>query len=235
MGIFFREGGKKLKSFLIFAVLSTKLEASTERCRSGRTGSPGKRVYLYGYRGFESLPLRKSFGFAPSTSSEFEYGQVRMLRTCTRMNFELVLKLPSSLYFELVPKLPSSLYFELVLKLPFLIMSNFQDLQVYQKARVLNKDIYLLFRQYKFDRVVQHQLARASTSIMLNIAEGAGRFSKRDQRNYFVIARASGSECIALFDVAEDIGLLAKETCNAFRVRLTEVSKMLFGMIRKLE
>ena len=29
-----------------------------ERCRSGRTGLPAKELYLHGYRGFESLPLR---------------------------------------------------------------------------------------------------------------------------------------------------------------------------------
>ena len=30
----------------------------TERCQSGRMSKPGKFVYLQGYRGFESLPLR---------------------------------------------------------------------------------------------------------------------------------------------------------------------------------
>ena len=29
-----------------------------ERCPSGRMGTPGERVYLHRYRGFESLPLR---------------------------------------------------------------------------------------------------------------------------------------------------------------------------------
>jgi len=32
--------------------------ANPEGCQSGRLGTPGKRVYLYGYRGFESHPLR---------------------------------------------------------------------------------------------------------------------------------------------------------------------------------
>ena len=30
-----------------------------ERCQSGRSGLPAKELCLYGYRGFESLPLRK--------------------------------------------------------------------------------------------------------------------------------------------------------------------------------
>src|SRR5262249_8611452 len=35
-------------------------EARTERCPSGRRGTPGERVYLHRYRGFESLPLRSA-------------------------------------------------------------------------------------------------------------------------------------------------------------------------------
>lgn len=70
---------------------------------------------------------------------------------------------------------------------------------------------------------------------MLNIAEGAGRVSRRDQRHFYVIARASGSECIAIFDVIEDIELLTVDQCEDFRQRFVELSKMLFGMIRNLE
>lgn len=113
-------------------------------------------------------------------------------------------------------------------------MSNFRDLSVYRKARALNKDVFLMLKAHKTSRVIRDQLSRASTSILLNIAEGAGRFSRRDQRNFFIIARASASECIALFDVIEDIELLPTGHCDVFRSRFTEVSKMLFGMIRNL-
>src|SRR5690625_2167804 len=43
---------KRVQNRSIFAL------AELERCQSGRSGSPGKRVCPYGYRGFESLPLR---------------------------------------------------------------------------------------------------------------------------------------------------------------------------------
>ena len=114
-------------------------------------------------------------------------------------------------------------------------MSDFRDLRVYQKARALNKDVFLLLREAKFDRVIRDQLTRASTSILLNIAEGSGRFSKRDQRNFFVITRASAMESIALFDVIEDLALLSASESEVFRLRFIEISKMLFGMIRNLE
>lgn len=114
-------------------------------------------------------------------------------------------------------------------------MSNFRDLSVYQKARALNKDVFLLLRDPKFDRVIRNQLPRASTSILLNIAEGAGRFSRRDKRNFFVIGRASAFECMALFDVIEDLELLPPSDAQEYRLRFTEISKMLFGMIRNLD
>ncbi len=70
---------------------------------------------------------------------------------------------------------------------------------------------------------------------MLNIAEGAGRFTSKDKRNFFIIARASALECSALFDVIEDLELLPVDKCEVFRKNLEEVSKMLFGLIRNLE
>ena len=39
---------------------------STERCQSGRSGRSRKPLYLHGYRGFESHPLRHRFFDGPS-------------------------------------------------------------------------------------------------------------------------------------------------------------------------
>jgi four helix bundle protein len=131
------------------------------------------------------------------------------------------------------------MYCFLVLKLNTTLelntMSNFRDLSVYNKARALNKDVFMMLRDTKFDRNIRDQLSRASTSILLNIAEGSGRFTKRDKRHFFIIARASGLECMALIDVIEDLELLLSEESEVFRLRYTEISKMLFGMIRNLE
>ena len=54
------------------------------------------------------------------------------------------------------------------------------------------------------------QLTRASTSIVLNIAEGAGKHSKADKRRYYLSARGSATESAALLDVLLRLGLLAE-------------------------
>jgi len=47
------------------------------------------------------------------------------------------------------------------------------------------------------------QLDRASLSAALNIAEGAGRSTARDQARHYAIARGSAFECLAVLDLLE--------------------------------
>ena len=47
------------------------------------------------------------------------------------------------------------------------------------------------------------QLDRASLSIALNIAEGAGRSGPRDQARCYAIARGSAFECLAVLDLLD--------------------------------
>ena len=54
------------------------------------------------------------------------------------------------------------------------------------------------------------QFTRASLSIVLNLAEGAGKHSKLDKRRYYVTARGSATESAALLDVCQRLKLLAE-------------------------
>ncbi|MFT6815819.1 MAG: four helix bundle protein [Sphingobacteriales bacterium] len=83
-------------------------------------------------------------------------------------------------------------------------MFDFEKLTVYSKAKSYNNKISGFIENNNLSRIVQNQLSRASFSIMLNIAEGSGRFSKPDKRNFFVIARGSSFECVAIFDFLKD-------------------------------
>ena len=46
-----------------------------------------------------------------------------------------------------------------------------------------------------------NQLQRAAVSIPLNIAEGAGEFSRSDKRRFYRMALRSATECSAVADV----------------------------------
>src|SRR6188474_3355453 len=54
------------------------------------------------------------------------------------------------------------------------------------------------------------QLTRASTSIVLNLAEGAGKYSKADKRRYYLTARGSATESAALLDVCLRLKLVGE-------------------------
>ena len=68
-------------------------------------------------------------------------------------------------------------------------MFEFERLSVYEKAKKLNKSVTLFLENSLFDTITKSQLRRASFSVMLNIAEGSGRSTNRDKRNFLVISR----------------------------------------------
>src|SRR5690349_586241 len=112
----------------------------------------------------------------------------------------------------------------------------FKKLQVYQKAISFADAICTLTRDlprgYFF---LADQLNRAALSIAANIAEGNGRFTKPDRRNFFGIARGSVQECVPLLELASRRGLLRPDDHQALKAHLEEISKMLSGLINGLE
>lgn len=79
------------------------------------------------------------------------------------------------------------------------------------------------------------QLGRASMSIMLNIAEGSAKFSNRDRRNFYVIARGSTFECAALITFLKDEGEMSNEIFDDLKKEYDSLSPRLFTMIKNLE
>ena len=115
-------------------------------------------------------------------------------------------------------------------------MFDFEKLEVYKKARDFNKVIRAkILSSSELDQPTRSQLSRAALSIMLNIAEGAGRFTKPDKRNFYVIARGSIFECVAICDFLLDDRIIASSKYDEIYGMAEEISKMLYAMIQKLE
>jgi four helix bundle protein len=80
---------------------------------------------------------------------------------------------------------------------------------------------------------LRDQLERASTSIVLNIAEGLGRLSRVDKARFFVIARGSTMESAAIVDVLRIRGLATPAHCDHARSLLVRVAQMLSKLIAR--
>ena len=76
-------------------------------------------------------------------------------------------------------------------------------------------------------RDLREQLERASASIVLNLAEGVGRYSRADQSHFFVIARGSAFECAAVLDVLHARGALSTQTHRSSRATVVRIVQML--------
>ncbi len=113
-------------------------------------------------------------------------------------------------------------------------MFDFEKLTVYQKAKEFNSHVRIFIKTSDLDRTTNDQLRRAAFSVVLNIAEGAGRFTNPDKRNFYIISRGSVFECVAIFDVLQDEKAMPQEQYKRFYTQAEEISKMLFAMIRKL-
>src|SRR5262245_60290721 len=79
------------------------------------------------------------------------------------------------------------------------------------------------------------QFTRASTSIVLNLAEGAGKHSKPDKRRYYLTARGSATESAALLDVCLKLKLLDEVVHQAGREMLVRIVSMLIKLAQSLE
>jgi len=111
-------------------------------------------------------------------------------------------------------------------------MFDFEKLDVYNKAKELNKEVLKFLKEGRqIDLYLRDQLRRASISITINIAEGSGKFSKADKRNFYTTARGSAYECVSLFEIIFEENQITKEQFQDFYQKFEIISKMLLGLI----
>jgi four helix bundle protein len=80
---------------------------------------------------------------------------------------------------------------------------------------------------------LRDQLERASASIVLNIAEGAGRVARLDRARFFTIARGSATECAAVLDILRARRLASPADCAAARALVVRIVQMLTKLIAR--
>jgi len=115
-------------------------------------------------------------------------------------------------------------------------VQSYKDLIVWQKAMDLAVEVYALTKQFPPDerfRMVD-QITRAATSVPANIAEGHGRAGTKEYSNFLSIAKGSLMETETFLLLAIRLEFISKEESQTALGLVTEVSKMLSSLRRRL-
>lgn len=116
-------------------------------------------------------------------------------------------------------------------------IQSWHDLLVWQKAHAAVLEIYRITRSFPQDERFRltDQLCRAAASVPTNIAEGKGRGSLAEFRQFLIIARGSIEETRYLLLLAKDLNLLSFENHALLEGNYTKISKMTNALLRSLK
>ena len=116
-------------------------------------------------------------------------------------------------------------------------INSFHDLEIWKLSHQLVLDIYKItgrFPKREEYRLIS-QLIRAVTSIPANIAEGMGRYTRKEFINFLVIARGSVEECKYLILLSNDLKYLELSTYNNLKEQFDVLGKMINTLITSLK
>jgi four helix bundle protein len=112
----------------------------------------------------------------------------------------------------------------------------------HKKLEVWKKSIEFVTKIYKVTELFPDsekfglisQVRRSAISIPSNIAEGAGRASKKEFIQFLSIAQGSTSELETQLIIANNLGFLKQEDLGLLD-ELDEISRMIIGLIKTLK
>lgn len=116
-------------------------------------------------------------------------------------------------------------------------IERFEDIQAWQKARELVRDIYEVTSKGNFtkDYHLKDQIRRASISVMSNIAEGYARQTDREFTQFLHIALGSMGEMQSQLYIARDLKYISNEDFNKIYKQGSETARLITGFIKYLK
>ena len=119
----------------------------------------------------------------------------------------------------------------------FMNYKGYKDLECYKKAREMRiyvSDLAKKFPGYeKF--LLTAQVVDSSRSVTRNIAEGYGRFTYADTKNFFVMARGSVTETMESLTTAFDEKYISETELKEGEEKCEQVFKLINGYINYLD
>ena len=114
-------------------------------------------------------------------------------------------------------------------------MNNFRKLNIWSDSIKLATEIYNVTKQYPKSEIygITSQIRRSVVSISSNIAEGAGRQSKKEFVQFLNIAKGSCYELETQLLISKNIKFLSEKDFQKLESKLVRIEKMIYALIKK--
>ena len=115
-------------------------------------------------------------------------------------------------------------------------IESHRDLIVWQRGMELVERVYKATATFPRDerfRLIS-QATRAAVAVPANIAEGHARGTRRDYAQFVAIAKGSLMELETYVMISERLGYLTTETAQPLLEQISELSRMLTALRRRL-
>jgi four helix bundle protein len=121
------------------------------------------------------------------------------------------------------------------LKLDFMSkIERFEDLKCWQATRRLVKEVFEVSEHGKLskDFDTRAQFRSAALSTMNNIAEGFGRFHRKDSLRFYDFSQSSALEVQSMLYALLDARYLTEEQISSIRTKAEEARNLTLGLIK---
>ncbi len=114
---------------------------------------------------------------------------------------------------------------------------SFRELVVWQKSIELATKVYVMTRDFPREDLygLTSQIRRCAVSVPSNIAEGQGRLSTGEFRQFLGVARGSNFELQTQIEIARRLGFGNSRTMDEIDGLSHEVGKMLYAILSRLQ
>jgi four helix bundle protein len=117
------------------------------------------------------------------------------------------------------------------------MIKDYKDLDVWKKSIDLVKQVYLVTKDFPKEEIygLTNQIRRAAVSVASNIAEGKGRYSKKEYTQFLHIALGSVAELETQIIIAKELSYIKNETIEKdLFEKMNHITRMLRSLIKKL-
>lgn len=115
-------------------------------------------------------------------------------------------------------------------------MNNYKELKLWQRSVDLAVKIYERTTSFPKEEMygLTSQIKRSAVSVPSNIAEGAGRNTKRDFNNFLGISTGSSCELETQLIIAGRVGFLDEASLQLLQNEIIEIQKMNWALRKSL-